>query len=320
MSLRIKVRGIYSTALTQFSLNSGFEIVDPSQKIRERFILDFSNRNPDIFIHDRDDLQGIKLEGEADGLSCFLSKLGESLPDPVIINFSSDEDHDGKAIADLELPGGSKEKLDDIRSLAVPTLKNHHRLKIINGTLLALAESQLAKEPGSKAELERKIMREVVLEPLDKAGVVRVEHIRPSGKSMRPREGAIQAMNEGRIVFKRSFSAGRYDGLDLIIRKGDYGLSEIRDGSWYLRHSYYSKEHLLLGEYFNINTPVELYPYGARYIDLEVDVIRRAGEEAFVIDREKLGILSRKGCISKELEAKALLVAEQILRVLSKQK
>jgi len=318
MSLRIKVRGIYATALTRLTLDSGFEIVDPSAKVRERFELNFPVRQHDIFIHDRTDLQGIELEGEADGLSCFLGKLGESLPDTVIMKICADEEDDGKAVANLELPGGSKEKLDEIRSLVVPTLKNHHRLKIINSTLLDSVESLLAKEPGSKAELEHRIMIEAVLGPLEKNGAVRVEHIRPSGKPMRPREGIIQAINGSKVVFRRNFSRGRYDGLNLMIRSGDYGLSEMREGAWSLKHSYFSREHLLIGEYYNINTPVEFYPYGARYIDLEVDVIRRAGEEPFVIDREKLGLLSQKGCIGKELEAKALLVAEQILRGIKK--
>ncbi len=108
--------------------------------------------------------------------------------------------------------------------------------------------------------------------------------------------------------------------MNLPIRKGDYCLTEIREGEWYIRHSYFSKEHLRIGEYFNINTPTELYPYGARYVDLEVDVIRRAGENAFAIDREKLEVLARKGCIGKDLQNKVLLVSEQLLRSLNRGK
>jgi predicted RNA-binding protein associated with RNAse of E/G family len=58
---------------------------------------------------------------------------------------------------------------------------------------------------------------------------------------------------------------------------------------------------------------VELYPYGARYLDLEVDVVHRAGEEPFLIDREKLAMVCRSGCISEELGKKALAVAEGLL-------
>jgi len=72
--------------------------------------------------------------------------------------------------------------------------------------------------------------------------------------------------------------------------------------------------------YFNINTPTELYPFGARYVDLEVDVIRRAGEKAFEIDREKLLMLARKGCIGQGLQERAVQVAEDILRSLNREK
>jgi hypothetical protein len=149
---------------------------------------------------------------------------------------------------------------------------------------------------------------------------VRLEHIRPSGKPIRPREGILQSVAENRIVFKRIFSKGRYDGLDLPIRKGDYCLTEIREGEWYVKHAYFSKEHLRIGEYININTPTEVYPYGARYVDLEVDVIRRTGEIAFATDREKLELLARAGCIGKDLQSRALIVAEQMLRSLNRNK
>lgn len=318
MPPRLKIRGIYSTALTKFALDSGFEIVDPSAKVRERFSVKFASVPCDIFIHDREDLQGIELKGESDQLCQVLTKMRKDFLDALIISFHTTEDDEFNVVADLELPGASKLKLDAIRATVLPTLVNHHRLKLIDPDLLDSAESELAKDAGNKAELERSIMKEAVLDPLEKSGVVRLEHVRPSGKPMRPREGTIQKIDEHKIVFKRGFSPGRYDGLNLQIRKGDYGLTEIREGDWYVKHSYFTSQRLLIGEYFNVNTPVELYPYGARYVDLEVDVIRRAGEQAFEIDREKLGLLVQRGCIDTELEARALHVADKILRTLNR--
>jgi probable ribonuclease FAU-1 len=220
-------------------------------------------------------------------------------------------------MANLELPGGAKEKLDRIRSSVVPTLKIHHRLKIINSDLVESAEIEFSRHPEERVRLEKRLLREAILDPLIKRGQVRLEHIRPSGKPMRPRLGVLQSVHENRVVFKREFSKGRYDGLDLPIRKGDYCLTEIREGEWYIRHSYFSKEHLRIGRYYNINTPAELYPHGARYVDLEVDVIQRAGENAFAIDQEKFEVLARKGCIGKELQNKVRLVSEQLLRGLN---
>lgn len=319
MQPRIKIRGIYSTALTHFAQDSGFEVVDPSPKIRERFHMDFPDGDFDILIQDREDLQGIELKGEADQLCNFLVLMQKVFLDAIIVSFLPTDDNEPIVVANMELPGGSKKNMDLIRSRVVPTLKNHHRLKIIDSNLLDSAEIELEKHPENKAEIEERILLEGIIHPMIREGLVRLEHIRPSGKSMRPREGSVQEVVDNKIIFKRSFSKGHYDGLNLPIRRGDYCLTEIREGEWYVKHSYFSKEHLLIGEYFNINTPVEFYPYGARYVDLEVDVIRRAGEDAFAIDREKLEILAKKGCIGEDLQARALFVAEQMLRSLNRE-
>ncbi len=321
MSRRIKVRGIYSTALTKFALDFGFQVVEPSEKVRERLHMQFyENAGYEILIRDREDLQGIELRGEADHLCELLTPMQQSLLDATIVNLLPTDDSEPVVIANVELPGAAKEKLDGIRSGVLPTLRNHHRLKIINPNLLEVAEVELARYPERRDELEKKLVKETILDPLTREGVVKLEHIRPSGKPMRPREGTLRFLGENRMVFKRNFSKGRYDGLDLPIGDGDYCLTEIREGGWCVRHSYFSKDHHRIGEYFNINTPTELYPFGARYVDLEVDVIQRAGEKAFAIDREKLLMLARKGCIGQGLQERAVQVAEDILRSLNREK
>jgi Ribonuclease G/E len=141
-----------------------------------------------------------------------------------------------------------------------------------------------------------------------------LEHVRVSGKRIRPRQGLLVEATAQRIVVQRFFSEGRYDGLDLPIEEGDYALTEIREGAWSVKHAYYSREGGLKGEYFNVNTPVEIYPHGARYVDLEVDVVRRAGDRPFLVDREKLARLLRDGAISSALEQRAMGVAEGLMR------
>ena len=102
------------------------------------------------------------------------------------------------------------------------------------------------------------------------------------------------------MLVKRSFSQGRYDGLNLPIEEGDYGITEVREGSWCVKHSYYSKGGRLRGDYCNINTPLELYPDGARY--LEVDVVRKVGEKPVIVDRKDLAVLARDGSIGENPE------------------
>ena len=61
---RIKIRGIYSTALTKLALDYGFQVVEPSEKIRGRFHMDSrADGEYEILIRDRDDLQGIEVRG-----------------------------------------------------------------------------------------------------------------------------------------------------------------------------------------------------------------------------------------------------------------
>jgi hypothetical protein len=319
----VKVRGIYSTALTKLALDSGFHIAEPSEQIRERFHMDEWDDGAgryDILIKDREDFQGIEVIGEADHLCELLKRLQGALLDAVIVSFSPSDDSEPLVVANVEFPGWAKEKLDRIRSRIAPTLKNHHRFKIIDSELLESAEIELSQHPEERVELEKRLFKESILEPLIGGRRVKLEHIKPSGKPMRPRLGELYSVRGNRVVFKREFSGGQYDGLNLPINPGDYGLTEVREGKWFTKHSYFSKEHLLIGEYFNINTPTELYPYGARYVDLEVDVIQRAGENAFAIDREKLEVLARKGCVSEDLHTKVLLVSERLLRGLNRSK
>jgi hypothetical protein len=313
MNARMKVRGVYSTAITRLLLNWDYVVVDPSPKVKERFSLHFPEGLHDIFIRDRDDHQGIEVVGEPERLCQFITFIQERLLDAVVIRLSSDEDDESLLIGRIELPGCSKETLDTLRVEVAPTLARHHRLRAIDPRSLDRAELDLELHPERKESLERQLMEDSILTPLERCGMVRLEHIRPSGQMARFREGMLIESSEDRIVFKRSFSEGRYDGLDIPIRHGDYGLTELQEGSWVVRHSYFNRDGAPIGEYFNINTPVELYPFGARYLDLEVDVIRRAGEAPFMVDREKLALLAQNGVISSALEARAMEVADELM-------
>jgi hypothetical protein len=324
MALHLKIRGIYTTALTKFLLDSGYEIADPSAEIQERFGLPQTRRLPEILIQDREDLQGVHIFGEAEPLIPLVRLLQGRLLDAVLLEFKTGEKSPAEltgeapeskdlARARLEFAGASKETLDDIRSSVIPTLTRHHRLRIIHPKKLERAEKELWRSPDRKGELEKEIFLEAILFPMRKSGRVRLEHIKPLGKPIRPREGVLLEADEGKILIKRFFSQGRYDGLALPIEEGDYSLTEVQEGAWYVKHAYYSAAGKPKGEYYNINTPVELYPHGARYVDLEVDVIRRGEEEPFIVDRDALAILAKAGRITVGLEKMAGDVAEKLI-------
>jgi len=325
MKTLVKIRGIYTTALTRLLLDSGYAIADPSPEIQERFRLALTHKLPEILIKDQEDHQGVEIFGEADEICRLLGNIQPQLLDVALLRFEPlaeserellDELESSKELvhARFEFGGASKGSLDLIRSSVVPSLHRHHRLRILHPKKLEKAEKQLGKQPQLKEDLERTLFQEVILTPLSKAGAVKLEHIKVAGKPVRPREGILLGAKGNQIMVKRSFSQGRYDGLDLPIEEGDYSLTEAEEGAWYVKHAYYSKEGRLKGEYYNINTPVELYPYGARYLDLEIDVVRRVGERSFIVDREDLAVLAKDGSIGAGLEKKALEVAQNLLK------
>lgn len=324
MAHRVKIRGIYTTALTKLLLNSGYAVVDPSPEIRQRFSLPPTDEAPEILIQDRPDRQGVEITGEPDQLSLLIGLLQETLLDAILLEFGSKEEipeeaeEEGEvrdiAFARFEFPGISKAYLDAIRSTVIPSVKNHHRLKILHDKKLSRFEGELLQNPAKKEALENELFSEWILAPLQKAGLARLEHIKASGKVIRPREGILVEREGEKFILKRSFSQGRYDGLNLPIQEGDYGLTEVREGAGYVKHSYFSKQGKLKGEYFNINTPVEIYPFGARYVDLEIDVVCPLNGKPVISDRAELALLARKGIVSSRLEKRAIETAEDLVR------
>jgi Ribonuclease G/E len=162
------------------------------------------------------------------------------------------------------------------------------------------------------------LYRELVFQPLVRESLARIEHVRVDGKVINLTEGILAAADaaERRVVVRRFFRGGRYDGLDLPIEGGDYALTECREGDMFVRHTYYSRKGVSKGVYVNINTPVELYPWGVRYVDLEIDVVRRGNEEPFLVDREKLKKITAQGFISPALEERASETAIEVLGLL----
>ena len=89
------------------------------------------------------------------------------------------------------------------------------------------------------------------------------------------------------------------------------------EGSSVIRHSYYSSDGALKGEFCNINTPVEFYPDRIRYVDLEIDVIRRPNEPPEIVDSDKLNESVDSGFVSSSLAQAARDTAQDLIIELS---
>jgi Ribonuclease G/E len=79
--MKVKIRGIYSTALTKMLLDNDFEIVQPSLTIKNRFGISGNSAPPDIKIKDRYDLQGVRVLGTSDAVKKFQSILHSAFDD-----------------------------------------------------------------------------------------------------------------------------------------------------------------------------------------------------------------------------------------------
>ncbi len=327
MPFKARIRGIYTTALTKLLIDEGFRIVDPSQKIKERFRLSIDyDEPPDINIYDRFDRQGVNAVGGDEALKTFSSILQSTLDDVIIRgsilhsytgestlnqNRSSEESmipmniNRGNMIS-IEFPAASKRKLDELRGSVTPTVDGHHYLRACGGRMTYLLEV-------AEKMLESNVSRDEVMNLLKESlrseyprlnSKIRIEHVKIDGRIFHLGNAKVVFFDyeEGRIRLLRVFNRkGIYDGLKIPKESGDYALTDMRIGGWSFRTNYFSSDGEYKGTYINLNTPIELYPGRIRYIDLEVDVCLWPNGTFRRLDLEKLEEKIAEGYISKRL-------------------
>ena len=75
----VRIRGIYTTAITRVSLDAGVDVVGASEPIRERFDADFGDAPHDVTVATTDDRRGVGVhgtEGAAATLEAVLTDVG----------------------------------------------------------------------------------------------------------------------------------------------------------------------------------------------------------------------------------------------------
>jgi predicted RNA-binding protein associated with RNAse of E/G family len=108
-------------------------------------------------------------------------------------------------------------------------------------------------------------------------------------------------------------SPGVYDGLDEPKEPGDLVYTTFRTDCWYVIHEYRTSSGSLKGIYVNINTKPEVRVDGVvRYIDLYVDVVKKPGSPAEVIDIDELEKAARDGIVSKDMVSKVTRLAASL--------
>jgi hypothetical protein len=303
----LRIRGIYATALTRFFLDRGFKVALPSESVAGRFggspAFDVFQA-PDVQILDLDSKQGILVLGEAEALEELLTQVKESFFDVVTRRNAKD-------VLEIEFPLLSKSRLDEVRNTVLPTLLLHHRLKIIASDQVdAVERKTLIHHPELGDSMSRDMERELIWDRYERGREIAIEHVKPEGRVLHLLQGeVVEADFTGkRLVLKRSGFKGRskYDGLGIPKQEGDYAVSEIREGDWCYRHTYFRAQGERIGCYYNINTPVEFYPDRVRYVDLEIDVVQFPNGRVEIVDEVELGKRFQQGYISAALRKKAI--------------
>jgi Ribonuclease G/E len=71
----VRLRGIYTTALTELLLAEGYDVVQASPPIRRRFDADIAGGDHDVAVETTDDRQGVGVEGEQAAVESVTSQL-----------------------------------------------------------------------------------------------------------------------------------------------------------------------------------------------------------------------------------------------------
>jgi len=228
-----------------------------------------------------------------------LMKKAEEVEAPVTL-------WEGRHFADIEFPALSKRKLDEIRRFVASTIKGHHYYKACVGRIssaLDMAE-RLLKQGVPREEVEGLFGRTNEAEQSHVGSVIGIEHVKLDGKVFHLGKALVEACNHDdyTLCLSRVFEKeGVYDGLKTRKEPGDTAITDAKVGEWYLKTQYFSKHGKLKGTYINLNTPIELYPYAIRYVDLEVDVCVWPSGKAETLDEEKLDEALEEGLVTKKL-------------------
>lgn len=322
----VRVRGIYTTALTALLLEGGFTITAPSRATAQRFNLKGAPAQALVTISDRGDRQGVVVEGYREEAATVVAALGKALPDALFRSSGAAPELGqgrrlswaefqklGRAVWVAEFPAPAKLFLDQVRARWTATIPGHHFLKIVDPERVEEAEQELGLAPERAGEAALRLKEELVYRHHHPGMGLSVLHVKPSGAAIEMR-GTIREAGRGRLVLERRFTAGgSYDSLDLPKEAGDHGTVELEEGAWWCHRRYLAADGTLKGDIYNINTPVEFYPQQVRYVDLEVDVVLLPGKGAALADEPALEEAVAQGLLPPGLAEKARAVAGELM-------
>ena len=310
--MSVEVRGIYSTALIALLLDKGFEIVNPTRSQVERFGLN-SRGDADASITGSNDRHYVEVKGELEVVESVIEALREGLRDLIVLRPMRDEK---AAMARIGFPTETKLKLDELRRRVAYTVPWHHYCRAGGealSTMVSFAEHLVEHglaDGGSVAKLFDETVRNAVPR---RGTTAKILHAKLDGHLLKLRPGKVVWRSGGEVKLQRRIlGGGTYDGLGIPKSPGDYAITEAKLMEWYTKTRYYDISGKLKGTYYNICTPLALYPDHIHYFDLEVDVVVRGESDVEIIDVERLEEAAGDGRICEYLKRTALQVAERL--------
>lgn len=225
---------------------------------------------------------------------------------------------EGRHFLDVELPALSKGELDEVRRSVAPTINGHHYYKACGrriSSALDMAE-RLLEQGVPTEEVERLLKQTIEPEQPSVDSVIGIEHVKLDGRVFHLGRALVEEFNHDNytLCLSRVFEKeGVYDGLKTRKEPGDTAITEAKVGAWHFKTQYFSKNEELKGTYINLNTPIELYPYAIRYVDLEVDVCVWPSGKVEKLDEEKLDGALKEGLVTERLVE---IVREKTKRIL----
>ncbi len=220
----------------------------------------------------------------------------------------------------------SRFALDDVRRRVETTMPGHHRTKAADRAASAAVDFAEAVcgsvEGGDTGTGDGEFPFAAVARQFGPTAGDRLEigHGKPDGRLLSLGRGEVTDWSpDGNVTLERSMSGGgSYDALGAPKEAGDVAVTKFREGRWWYPTTYKAADGTSKGTYVNVCTPVELFPDCVRYVDLHVDVIRRADGTVEVVDADELEEAVADGLVSEDLGEKAMSVAEAVERALSK--
>jgi len=206
----------------------------------------------------------------------------------------------------VEFPAISKKRLDEIRGSVAPTMDGHHYYKGCGdrvSSALDMAE-RLLEKGCPRGEVEELYIQTIEAEYPTEGLTIEIHHVKLDGRVFHLGTALVESLNhdESLIRFSRVLKGeGFYDGLGTSKEPGDQAVTEARIGDWHFKTQYHSRDGQYKGTYINLNTPIELYPYGLRYVDLEVDICIWPDGRCEVLDEKKLDNAVTEGLITEKL-------------------